>query len=745
MQPILESIAFQLLFLIIYDLFLKKETFFQWNRIYLIGTYLLSMVLPWIKIEALKTKTPEVFTVYPTYLFETDSEEVVLSPTEEASFEMPWKLILFTSGVLISLTIFLFKLYQIYRLKKKGEVKYFEDFTRVLIKNSEVAFSFFKSIFLGDKVLQREHTSIIKHELVHIKQKHSYDLVFFEILRILNWFNPLVFVYQSRISELHEFIADAQVAKTHKKEHYQLLLSQVFDTQHISFINPFFKSSLIKKRIVMLQKSKSKKVFQLKYLVLIPLLLGMLFYTSMASESSLIYQKEFIVIEEYENSIEQDNVIREGAIITYKVEKLKSLTKEEEIIRKNLIKEVFNSDTYDTLVVTDGTLKTTIKGDLVLQEKTVNNQDSIDIPFSVVDDAPIFPGCEDSEDKRACFQEKMKEHISKNFNYPEEAQEEEIQGKVNILFVINTDGSIVNLNMRGPSPILETEAKRIIDKLPKMKPGKHKGKIVRVPFSIPIIFKLHDSDIIFKKIPEDSSNDKKTQKLIERHNDLIDKRDALLKDEKSNNKDKISAIERILIKSELGIKNILEEGINEENLKLIPFSVVDEVPVFPGCEVSTDKRACFHDKIYKHISKNFKYPELAQDLEVQGRVSAMFVIDENGEVKDIRQRGPSKILEEETIRILSLLPKMKPGKNNGKAVDVPFSIPITFKLHTDSKFNLISDNIKEEYSEFSELIEEINNLTKERNSLFESDPTNEKVSTLEEKISKLKISLGEKI
>jgi beta-lactamase regulating signal transducer with metallopeptidase domain len=78
-------------------------------------------------------------------------------------------------------------------------------------------------------------------------------------MRIVAWFNPLVYVYQNRISEVHEYIADAEVAKTHKKEQYQLLLTQVFKTQYISFINPFFKSSLIKKRIVMLQKSKSKK------------------------------------------------------------------------------------------------------------------------------------------------------------------------------------------------------------------------------------------------------------------------------------------------------------------------------------------------------------------------------------------------------------------------------------------------------------------------------------------------------
>ena len=112
------------------------------------------------------------------------------------------------------------------------------------------------------------------------------------------------------------------------------------------------------------------------------------------------------------------------------------------------------------------------------------------IPFSVIEEVPIFPGCEKEADKRACFQKMMNKHISKNFRYPEIAQEMGIQGRVSVLFVIQKDGSIGNIQMRGPDKSLEAEAKRIIDGLPKMKPGKQRGAPVRVPFSIPINFKL---------------------------------------------------------------------------------------------------------------------------------------------------------------------------------------------------------------------------------------------------------------
>jgi len=124
--------------------------------------------------------------------------------------------------------------------------------------------------------------------------------------------------------------------------------------------------------------------------------------------------------------------------------------------------------------------------DVEVEEEEVD----VDVPFSVIEDVPVFPGCERAKDKRACFNEKMQKHIRKNFRYPEVAQELGIQGRVSVLFTIDKDGSITNVRMRGPDKNLEKEAARIIGKLPKMTPGKQRGRAVRVPFSIPINFRL---------------------------------------------------------------------------------------------------------------------------------------------------------------------------------------------------------------------------------------------------------------
>ena len=118
--------------------------------------------------------------------------------------------------------------------------------------------------------------------------------------------------------------------------------------------------------------------------------------------------------------------------------------------------------------------------------------DDVDVPFAVIEDVPIFPGCEKvkKSERRNCFQDRMNKHIRKNFRYPEIAQEMGIQGRVYVNFIISKDGSITNIRMRGPDKNLEKEAQRIIAKLPTMIPGKQRGRAVRVPFSIPITFRL---------------------------------------------------------------------------------------------------------------------------------------------------------------------------------------------------------------------------------------------------------------
>ena len=128
----------------------------------------------------------------------------------------------------------------------------------------------------------------------------------------------------------------------------------------------------------------------------------------------------------------------------------------------------------------------------IVDVEVEEEEEEEDVPFAVIEDVPIFPGCEGvkKSERRDCFQKQINIHIHKNFRYPEIAQEMGIQGRVYVSFIISKDGSITNISMRGPDKNLEKEAHRIISKLPLMTPGKQRGRPVRVPFSIPIIFRL---------------------------------------------------------------------------------------------------------------------------------------------------------------------------------------------------------------------------------------------------------------
>ncbi len=118
-------------------------------------------------------------------------------------------------------------------------------------------------------------------------------------------------------------------------------------------------------------------------------------------------------------------------------------------------------------------------------------EEDVQVAFALIENVPVFPGCEglSKQATKDCFQKKMQEHVIKNFNYPQSALELGIQGRVSVVFAINSKGYTTNVRSRGPDVLLEKEAERIIGKLPKMKPGKQRGKPVTVSYAVPIFFK----------------------------------------------------------------------------------------------------------------------------------------------------------------------------------------------------------------------------------------------------------------
>ncbi|WP_346880703.1 energy transducer TonB [uncultured Algibacter sp.] len=131
----------------------------------------------------------------------------------------------------------------------------------------------------------------------------------------------------------------------------------------------------------------------------------------------------------------------------------------------------------------------------VEEVEVVEVEEDIDVPFSVIENVPVFPGCEkgNNNQKRDCMSKKISQFVNKKFN-TDLAGDLGLSGRqrINVIFKIDKTGSITGIRARAPHPGLEKEAARVIGLLPKMKPGKQRGKPVNVPYSLPIIFQVQD-------------------------------------------------------------------------------------------------------------------------------------------------------------------------------------------------------------------------------------------------------------
>ncbi|WP_159019096.1 M56 family metallopeptidase [Algibacter sp. L3A6] len=530
---IIQTIAFQVFFLLIYDVFLKKETFFNWNRFYLITTAFMSLVLPLVKIASFKHVVPENYIIrLPAVVLGQTEANIKPDNINETILPSSFSFIefIFYFGVGVVVLLFIYKLSKLVKLIKSNPKEYKNHYIIVKLLNSSASFSFFKYIFLGESLSSEEKTIILKHEIIHVKHWHSLDLMCFELLRVLFWFNPLIYIYQSRITELHEFIADAEAVKIEGKSiYYQSLLAQVFDTKKISFINPFFNQSLIKKRIVMLQKSKSKQVYLFKYALLVPMVFGMLVYTSCADNTG---EKEVPELISPDNNRETE-LVKTVNEVKYQIQIQGDISDQEEkgldlllqTIKGPGLSSSLVNDVQEFMANKDETKLTekisyvfeqiqakgevseaetkALKGLLILTSEDGFNDpffadvlNDVEIPFGIIDQVPVFPGCEDLEsnaDKKACMSKGVQKLVIQKFN-TDLADDLGLKGRqrINVVFKINNEGDVVDVRARAPHPALSEEAIRVIKTLPKMIPGEQKGKKVNVPYSLPIVFQVQE-------------------------------------------------------------------------------------------------------------------------------------------------------------------------------------------------------------------------------------------------------------
>jgi len=285
---LLEANLYLAIFYLAYYFFLSKETYYTLNRVYLLSNCVISFVLPVIQLGILKPAEPKLI------------EVTLLPPSQPAAMTTPiqikpvvpqftWQdaiVYVYVAGAAILLLVLLFKLYQLVKLTRKNKKQPDADYKLVYIDGSDSAFSFFNFLFIGTRTEGEE--TIIRHELVHIRQKHSADIIFIELFKIINWFNPFVYLLQVSLRAIHEYIADEKTVNSASEAlaYSSFLVNNAYGLSGSSITHSFFNYNLLKKRIIMLHQKRSGNLARLKYLLALPVCAGMLCASTLAFSKS---------------------------------------------------------------------------------------------------------------------------------------------------------------------------------------------------------------------------------------------------------------------------------------------------------------------------------------------------------------------------------------------------------------------------------------------------------------------------
>jgi beta-lactamase regulating signal transducer with metallopeptidase domain len=266
---------------IFYALILRRLTFYTWNRWYLLGYSILAFYIPFININGFLQQTEwsdnRVIQFIPVVEdYTVTSPDKAILPEHSFNYAS-WMLIVFSAGVVVLLIRLLLQYISFRRIRSISRPLVNNKIRIYQVNKSIIPFSFGNEIFINPhQHTEEELEEIIRHELVHVQQKHTADILWAELFCVLNWYNPFAWLLRKAIRQNLEFIADHKVLESGiGRKEYQYLLLKVVGVPHISITHQFNFSSL-KNRIVMMNKGKSRRLQLSRFLFLFPLLMALL-------------------------------------------------------------------------------------------------------------------------------------------------------------------------------------------------------------------------------------------------------------------------------------------------------------------------------------------------------------------------------------------------------------------------------------------------------------------------------------
>lgn len=474
------------LFLLFYRFFFSGDTFWKARRIYLLASVVIAFLYPLWSVEAWWNESTVVHGLAVEYI---ELQELIVTPATPVVF--PWKTVLlsvYLVAVVVLLVRILVQLVSVLRLHARSKPLEIQGIRVRGLACEITPFSFFKTIYLNPSLHKEDELrQILTHELAHVTQWHSLDVVLAEILCIGFWLNPFVWIFRREIRQNLEYLADDRVvASGVDSRNYQYHLLRLSCRIPANELANNFNISPLKKRIRMMNQPRSSKTTALKYLLIAPLSFSLIVLsnaeTLAASLGNLIKSPE-------------NELVAEPAQVI--VELPASVG-----IETNAVTELPKTSTRSSLTVVPVEQKdpsklneVTVIGYAAEQPKPKDDE----VVFTVVEEMPQFLGGDQA----------LYKYLASSVKYPVAAQQKGTEGRVICQFIVDKDGKVTDPTVvRGVSTELDAEALRVIRAMPVWKPGKQKGIAVNVKFTLPINFSLKRStnenapaDVLVKKNP----------------------------------------------------------------------------------------------------------------------------------------------------------------------------------------------------------------------------------------------------
>ena len=714
---LLKSVTWIAGFALVFILFLRNERFFFLNRIYLLAGILTSFFFPLISIH---------YTVILPVVQNMQTDNAIVNEIQNTSKSIlpDLKIILlalYATGVFFVITLMFRQGRSIMSAIKKSDIISLLPVKLIKTADYTSAFSFFSYVFVNPSITDVETKEIMIHEMVHIRQKHWVDLLLVELLCMMQWFNPLVWIYVRFIRQNHEYLAD-EVALTQTSDpaiYKAVLLNQIVGAPVVSLTNSF-NYSPNKKRFTMMKNIITSPYRKMKVLLILPVFALVLF-----SFARPDYKYKYLNdgASNFVSTTSEQKAVK-GKVVSKDDKPLPGATV---VVQGTTMGASTDSKGYFKIdnVPADGLLVISFVG---FKSKVMKPDFSSDMTIKMVQDTINYSGLEEVAPPPPPPPPPVND-IKEINDVPPPASLNDGPPPLYVVDGVITPKAevdkidperIYNINVlkkftdkygeKGKNGVVEITTKKEMDKTLVVIDGVIKGVIDGVIQEKSILSEINSDDIASMNVikGQDAINkygEKGKNGVVEIITKDYQEKLFTVIDGVVHEKDGMSSISMDDVKSmsvltpELALKKYGEKakdgaievttfkkgekrpeimkdpktGVVHEvsDKEEAPFVVVEELPQFPGGT----------DAMMTWIAANIKYPDEAAKAKISGKVYVSFTVSASGKVKDaVVNKSVSPLLNEEAIRVISSMPDWKPGKQAGKPVAVQYNVPVEFKL-----------------------------------------------------------------